>query len=357
MNIKWKKHLILLSILTLLLGGCSQEMKVSADEIIHNAIESEKELTTYEGKAEMKLYEGEKLVDHAIIHESMDDGKRKIVTEDQINKQITEALNDGKKLLMYDKGAEEAFEIDLGELDGLENMSPKEQFKMMLESMGDSHTYEVVGEEKVLDFDTYHIKVKANEKDSLLGDMELWVEQDTWFVVKLTSETGEMKNEIEYMELNFSPKFDADTFTLEIPENVEISGLEESFGPEPVTLEEAEEALGQTFLVFSEEEMQLSEVNMYDFSEGLGRHEVELNYTTDEDIPLVTLSVFPAEEEMDLGGNDVTIRGQEGAYEETIKGFFWDEDGLRYSLLITNPDMDKEEILKLTESMKLSSEE
>ncbi|WP_068677771.1 hypothetical protein [Oceanobacillus sp. Castelsardo] len=176
-------------------------------------------------------------------------------------------------------------------------------------------------------------------------------------MVKLISETGDMTSELEYTELNFSPKFSTDKFTLEIPEDVEISELEESFGADSVTLEEAEEAIGQDFLVFPEGEIQLSEVNMYDFSEGLGRHEVELNYSSEEDIPMLTLSIFPAPEGMEIKEGDVKIRGNNGEYEEMIDGFIWDEDGLRYSLLITNPDFDKEDVLKLTESMKLSSEE
>ncbi|RKQ34000.1 LolA family protein [Oceanobacillus halophilus] len=357
MKVMWRKSIILVSIIILLLGGCSQGMNVSAEEIIHNAIESEKDVTTYHGVSEMKMFDGEEMTEHIILEENVADEKRKVLTKDQLLDQEVEVFNDGQKMIMYDKGKGQAHEMDTSELGDIAGSSPKDQLKTMMESMKDSHTYEMSGEEKVLDYDTYHIEIKANEADNLLGDMELWVDQKTWFVVKMISETGDVRTELEYTELDFSPEFPEGTFTLEIPDDVEIENLEESFGPDTVTLEEAEEALGQAFLVLPEEEVHLSNVQMYDFSSELERYEVELTYSSEEDIPMFTLSIFPTPEEMAIEGADLEIRGNPAEYEEVINGYLWDEDGLRYSLLMTNPDVEEEEILNMLENMKLSSDE
>lgn len=356
MNFNWKKLIILLSMFTLILGGCSQDMNVSAEEIIQNVIESEKDVTTYEGKAEVKIFEEEELTDHIQLQEFVADGKRKVITKNQLSNEETVALNDGTTMIMYEKAKEEAFEMDVSELGDYANLSPKEQFKMMMEPMQESHTHELIGEEKVLDYDTYHIKLKVNEADHLLGDMELWVEQKTWFVVKVVSEVGGMKTELEYTELDFSPELSEDIFTLDMPEDVEITGLEESLGPDTVTIEEAEDALGQAFLVFPEEEVVLTEVAMYDFSNELDRYEVELNYHSKDDIPMFTVSIFPTPDDAEVKTGDYTVRGKDAEYEEIINGIIWDEDGLRYSLLISNPDVEIEEVIKLAETMKLSSE-
>ena len=41
---RWKISCVVASMIMLVLGGCSQGMKLSAEEIIHNAIESEEEV-------------------------------------------------------------------------------------------------------------------------------------------------------------------------------------------------------------------------------------------------------------------------------------------------------------------------
>lgn len=356
MKFTWRRCLILLSVITLILGGCSQNMEVSAEEIIHNAIESEKEVMNYLGKAEMKMFEGEEMTEYILLEEYVADAKRKVVTIDQLLKQEIEVLNDGETMIMYDEANGQAHEMDVTEFGDLASLSPKEQFKTMMESMDDSHTYEIVDEEKVLDYDTYHIEMKANEADNLLGDMEVWVDQKTWFVVKIVSETGDIRTELEYTELDFSPKFAEDTFTLDIPDDIEIINLAEDFGPDTVTVEEAETALGQAFLMFSEEDIDLASVQMYSYSSELDRSEVELMYHSQEDIPMFSLSVFPTPEGIEVEEADIEIRGNAAEHEEMIDSILWDEDGLRYSIVIANPDVDIDEVVKWTENMILSSE-
>lgn len=357
MKVSWRKYLIIASVFTLLLGGCSQGMNVSAEEIIHNAIESEKEVIDYTGVSEMKLFEGEELLDHVIIEEFVAGEKRKVVTTNELLQQENVALNDGEKMLMYDEASGQAHEMDLTGLGDLAGTGPKDQFKSMMEMMNDSHTYELVGEEKVMDFDTYHIRLKADEEDSLLGDMELWVDQKTWFIVKFTSETGDTRSELTYTELDFSPEFAEDTFTINIPEDVEIKDMKEEFAPDTVTLEAATEALGQEFLVFSKEDVELTNIVMYEPVGELNRYELDLTYNTKDGIPLFSLSIFPAPEDMPIEASDIEIRGNAAEYEEMIHAYLWDEDGLRYSLLITNPDVDQEEVLGMTERMVLSGSE
>ncbi|WP_067729938.1 LolA family protein [Oceanobacillus damuensis] len=356
MKFAWRESLILLSVLTLVLGGCSQNLEVSAEDIIHNAIESEKNVNDYQGISEIKMFEGEKMTQHMIMEEYVAGEQRKIITNDQLLEEVAEILNDGKTMLMYDKANNQAHEMDMTGLGDFAAISPKEQFKGMMEMMKDSHTYDVAGEEKVLDYDTYHIQVKANEADNLLGDMELWVDQKTWFVVKLVSEAGDTRTEFAYTELDFSPKFAEDTFTLDIPEDVEIANLEEDLGPDEVTMEEAEEALAQPFLVFPEEEFLLSSMQLYDFSAGLDRHELELMYSSQEGIPMFSLSVFPTPDDMPVEEGDLEIRGNAAEHEEMINSVLWDEDGLRYSIILSNPDVELEEVVKSAETMILSSE-
>ena len=346
---------MLFSIVTLFLAGCSNNLKVSADEIMQNAIESEKEITEYYGKAEIKTYEGKELIEHTLIEEHASGKQKKVTVNEQLLEQEIVSLSDGTTSITYDVTNQLAYEMDVSEFGDLAGLNPKEQVKLLLEAMNDSHTYEVVGEEKVLYFDTYHVQLKTNADDSLIGDMELWVDQKTWFIVKLKSKVGDIRSEMSYVELDFSPKFAEDTFTIDIPEGIELTNLNEEFAPDVVTLEEAEEALGQPFLTFSNDDLELTSIQMYDLG---GEYQLELEYNHADGTPMATLTIFPAFEEMDTetGEFDLEIRGNYAEYEEMLNAYFWDEDGLSYTLM-ANPDISFEDVQAWTENMTLHTAE
>ncbi|RDW20290.1 hypothetical protein CWR48_06265 [Oceanobacillus arenosus] len=334
-------------------------MNASAEEVIQNVIESDKDMNDYYGEMEMKMFDGEDLIDHVNTQEYVSkEGKRKILTKDQLNDNEIVALNDGEKMIMYDKGKEEAFEMNVSDIDISASMNPKEQFKMMIESMEQTHEYEIAGEEKVLGYNTYHIKVNAKQEDSLLGDMELWVDQKTWFILKITSETGNSRMDFEYTKLDLSPEFKENVFTIDIPDQINIESIDENLAPDTVTIEEAENALGKPFLVFSDDEVKLNNIQMYDFTKELERYELEMEYTTNDDVPMFFLSIFPApeEEDIEIKPGEMKVRDNNAEYEEQINSIMWDEDGLRYSIIITNPDITIEEVIELTENMVWNSD-
>src|SRR5690625_3915608 len=127
-----KRSLILLSSLILLLAGCSDNMKVSAEEILQNAIESDKEVTNYVGISETNVYQKGELIEQSIMEEYAEGNKRKIVMTEQIQDQQFFALNDGETLIMYDPTNNQAHELELGEMENFPVSSPKEQFKMLM---------------------------------------------------------------------------------------------------------------------------------------------------------------------------------------------------------------------------------
>ncbi|GIO21473.1 hypothetical protein [Oceanobacillus sp. J11TS1] len=352
---RWKASFMAISIFILILGGCSQNMEVSAEEIIHNAIESEKEVSEYYGKSEMKMFDGEEMIEESIMEEFVSGNDRKIVTygQSQGTEEEIELLNNGEKMVMYNKSNKTAQEMDTTAFADYQ-FTPKEFFQRMLAGMRDSHDYEVIGEEEMLDRDTFHIKLEAKEADSLMGDMELWVDKETWMVLKTISETGDSKMESTYTELDLSPDFAEDTFTLDIPDDVEITNMEDIGSTESISAEEAEEELGKAFYMFPEEAYTLNDIEINNV-ETVDRKELNLTYISNDDIPMFFLSIFEAPEDMEIEASNVQIRGNVTQYEESINAYYWDEDGLRYVLMITNPDIE-EEILELTEDMMLSSE-
>ncbi|WHY78352.1 hypothetical protein QNH20_04165 [Neobacillus sp. WH10] len=341
-----------------LLGGCSGELTASAEEIVSNVLEADKKFDAYYGKAEMKFYTGKEVTENISFEEFVsNDQKRKVITTDhKKNNQQVFSLNDGKKVITYEQGSDKAMSIPFSDEESPASITPKEQLTKLLEGLGKTHTYEVVGEEKILGLDTYHLKVKAKSKKSVLGDMEYWVDQKTWFIVKAITNSGDSRSEMEYKKLDFTPKFDNDTFTLNIPKNVKIENLDNSLQPTTGTIEEAEKALGEPFLIFDEKTAKLERVEWLNLKGELNRTEVTISYETAEGSTF-SLSIFPTPKEkgMEIEGEDSKIRGQHAGYMEEISAVTWDENGMRYTIIMDQPDLTLEKMSQLTESMHLSS--
>ena len=175
--------------------------------------------------------------------------------------------------------------------------------------------------------------------------------------LNLVAVAGDTRTESEYTKLDFSPNFPDSTFTLKLPKDVAIKSLDDISKPATGTVAEAEKALGQNFLLFNEKSQLKSTIELMELEGELNRTEVYVIYTKEE-LPYLTVSIFPTPEGADteLDGDKVTIRGQEGFYTKEINALSWDEKGLRYSVLIDDPSLKLDQAIQLISEMKLSSD-
>ncbi|WP_339285708.1 hypothetical protein [Oceanobacillus sp. FSL K6-3682] len=331
-------------------------MNISAEEIMRKAAELGKGIENYYTLSESKVYKGKELIEHSILEEYVANGKRKIVTNDQLlgEDAKSEAWNDGEKVIIYDKHNGRAFKLDIAEDENIQSLDPKEKINNVMGIMNGSHEFTFIGEETILDFDTVQIDAKAKTSNHLFGDTVLWVDKKTGFIIKMISNNGGVQTEMQYKEIDFSPEFPEDAFTLNIPEGVEIKDLE-AYAPDTVTLEGAEEILEQSFYLFSEKEFNLKDVEIHHIEGEITRDELNLTYYSKEDAPMFYLTIFHSPEGMKIEKADLKIRGKQAKYEKIVNSITWDEDGLRYAIILINPDIEKEEIIKKAESMVLSS--
>ncbi|WP_042357665.1 LolA family protein [Bacillus rubiinfantis] len=329
---------------------------MSAEEIMSKVLAEKDDSNSYYAEGIMKVTSNGKTTENISFKEyAGDNGKRKMVSTDLLRQNHQAyAVNDGKQLISFETGSKKAYSMDLTDQE-IPTMTHKEQMMTMLEAMKDTHSKKVSGEERVNGFDTYHLKLTAKEKDNLLGDMELWIDQKTWFMVKLTSHVGDEKTEMEYKKIDFSPKFSANTFKLKLPESVKLTPMESEIGTKTGSLADAEKALGKPFLIFKD--LTVDKVEIDELKGEVNRTEITVNYM-EQNIPALTVSIFPTPEGkgMAIKKGKWTVRGQNAEYEKTINGLMWDEEGLRYSLMILNPDLKMEKVIKMAEQMKLSSE-
>jgi hypothetical protein len=90
------------------------------------------------------------------------------------------------------------------------------------------------------------------------------------------------------------------------------------------------------------------------------RTEVNIEYTKD-DMPYATLAVFKSPEDLDEdltmpNQEEVTVRGLEGTFTDTdgLRLLHWLEDGLTYSMIVIDPNVELEELQQLAEQMVLA---
>ncbi|WP_338785920.1 LolA family protein [Metabacillus sp. FJAT-53654] len=343
-----------------LLSGCTNEAAASSEEIVSNVLEAGKKIDDYYGKATLKIFTDEKETEYSTMEEYVGkNGERKTVTTDhKRNDQKAFAYNDGKTFITYDEESKKALSADITADDLPTSMTQKEQLTSFLEHIKDTHKHEVVGEEKVLGLDTYHLKITPNSKDSLFGEMEVWVDKKTWFIVKVISNSGDIRTEIEYKEVDFTPDFTKNTFEVNLPKDVEVSPIESEFPTNTGTIEEAEQALGQPFLLLNDDNQEIHHIEWNVLEGELNRTEIVVLYTKDK-VSSLSLSIFPTPvgKDMEIEESKWKVRGHIADYMEIeeLRILSWDEDGLRYSIMIEDPSLKIEKVIEMAESMQYKS--
>ena len=346
-------------LLTFGLAACSSdENQYSPEQVINNAMKENEEPLSYYAEATMKMAAEEEQI--KLKEWRSKDGKVKVETEGGTEEEQGITVNDGQTITMYQESTKQAFVSDDGEMLATMAPSPKEQAQQLLKMIGDSHTISIDEEEKIAGRDAYHLVAKANEKDTLFGDQELWVDKENWFVLKSISESGDNRVDIEYTKIEFNKEFPDETFIIELPDGTDIQDLDAMSNTSEVTIEEAAQNVGKPILYFPEEKSRkIERIEMDDIKGELNRVEINIEYVKEE-TPLMSLSLFtsPESPEDDIkipGEEKVEIRGIEGTKME-MEGFrnlFWLENGVSYSILLNDPEVSFEEVIQWANDMEL----
>lgn len=340
-----------------LMTGCQtgEVLAYTEAEIVEKAIEENSMPLSYYAEADMKLFNGDELTQTMKLKEWHDAQKGNYRTEVESEGSTSISVNDGEQVIVYDEQQNSAYKMDAA-VSAEMPLSQKDKIVSQFERMRNTHSIEMVGQEQWLGENVYHIKAEPLEdkKETLVGVQEYWINSKNWMIVKSSASSGDTRTEFAYTKIDESPVFDAGTFEIQIPEEAEMISMDE-MGPKPVTLEEAETAIGQPFLQFPQGEFQQTEITLYEASGELQRNEVSLSYMENDRTP-ISLSVFesPGDAGESEPGEKVKVRASTGYYVSEIGSLTWDEDGLRYSLmggLTDQPDLDR--LLKWADMLEL----
>lgn len=357
---RWMVLTIILGVF--LMSGCSNETnQYTPEEVINNALKEKNPLGSYYAEAEMTIEFGEE-VEHLMLKEwQSEDGKTKAETQHVDGSNSSVSVNNGEEFIIFEEEQNKAFILEDPELLEFNKPSPKEQAMHLLEMIRDTHEISSKGEEEIIGRTVYHLKAEAKENNQLLGDQEMWIDKESWLVLKLISQSGDSVSEMAYTKIDFDPEFSADTFSLTLPDDVIVENLDEVVNePDEITLEDAVKALQTSFYYIPEEDgIEISTIEKIELAGvEIQRTEIDMTYVKN-DLPLLSIGMFEAPEGLageDLGmpgEEEVTIRNQQGFYTEMegFRGLLWQEDGLNYSVVIYDPNFTLEDIQQLAETM------
>ncbi|MCY6957728.1 LolA family protein [Clostridium brassicae] len=352
-----------------LFTGCSMgKTSILPKEIVANAMEVNDKASSYYAEGKILVFENDKVASESEIKEwsSLSQGKYKRRSE-TISKSRgkTVTTNNGEKVVIYMQEDNKALISKALENKGLTDNSQRKQAMDMLGSMKNTHEMSTLGEEDVNGMKAYHLKATPKQKDSIIGTIEIWVDKKNWFIVKLISQSGNSKIQLEYTKVDFSTKFDESLFNQNLPSNVKIEDLDKKAkeNKKKITLTEARKFIGKPILYVEKTSgYDLKEMNLQMYESKIVTDEIIQDYYKNNKKSF-NLSIRKEQKlnEKDKkdnaklqGEKDITIRGKKGMFlDDVIKLITWSENGVSYSFMIEDPNMTFDEAKKVIENMKI----
>ncbi len=342
-----------------LLGGCAEKdmLSMSGDEMIEKVVSAETEPASYYAEGVMKIWADDKLTNTMQIKEWVDGETGRKRTETSENGNVSYAVNNGKKIIIYEKETGAAYSMDASSVSQQPNQTQKQILLDQLERLRTTHDVNMMGQEKLHGQDVIHIELTPKEEGAFSISSEYWVDPKTWMIVKVNSAYGDGKSEMVYDPIQYDPEFTKDTFVIDIPKEVDVKDLTDMMQNSEVTLEEAEKALEQPFLQDMSGEFELSRIEMSTSRGELSRDEVTLYYVSNDKVE-VSLTVFKMPEEnvddtLIPDEAEIKVRNTEGSYMKSIRNISWSENGLRYSIMGENEGWTKAKLQAWAEALTL----
>lgn len=342
---------IMLGLLAILISGCSQNRLTSFDQIMEGMIEYRKKTQTpasYYSETETTIYENDKVQSQEttkIWHE-YETGKERmeVIVKD---KPVHYSVFDGNNRIIYTEGDSKAVVMSQQNNPPVKPESMIDSIIQMLQEFSSSHEVTLIGEKEVDSVPTYHLMLKAKDRKAIIGDLELWINQETWTIKKMVSEVGNERQESLFKVFKANPSNLAEKFTLELPLGVEK--IEDSSARKFITLDEMKTYFNQSFYYFpSSEDIQFGSAEE---SNGV----ISLSYTKENGLTYLTVFMRKvAETDLKIQG-DHMIRGNEAELnKENGNGYslIWIEDGIQYTIYDLANVVKKEDILKIANAMK-----
>ena len=208
---------------------------------------------------------------------------------------------------------------------------------------------------------TQHIKAVSKK----LGEneiYEIWIDQNTWLIVKQRIKQGNFWTEFEYINFSLNPIIDENIFKVEIPDNAKVEYLDNNLEKinEEVTLEEAIVRLGiPIFYLEENQDISLTSARYIEtISSVCGT--INLTYRTKEGKEVIVenspSSAFY--EKLDRGYESFILQGKKAIYYEveSMKVVEFINKGVICDIYVKNSEMSKQELIDIANRLILKEE-
>ncbi|CAI6083868.1 hypothetical protein PAECIP112173_04099 [Paenibacillus sp. JJ-100] len=342
-----------------LFAGCAEKelLGMSGDDMIEKIITTESEPASYYAEGVLKMWTDDEITNTIQVKEWVDGkkGQQRIETDDNGN--VSYAVHNGSEILIYEKETKTAYSMDSSTLQQEPNQTQKQMLVDQLERMRDTHNVKMLGQEKLQGHEVIHIELTPKDENTLAMSSQYWVDPEKWMVVKATSTYGDSRSEVHYDLIDYNPKFTDQTFTLDIPADVEVKKMNDMMNNKEITMEEAEKAVGQPFLQYVGKDLELSRIELTPSLAENGRDEVTLYYVKNNK-PEISLTLFKApdenvDEKLLPEEKKLAVRDTEGSYMSIIRNLSWSEGGLRYSIMGENETWTEEKLQSWANDLQL----
>jgi outer membrane lipoprotein-sorting protein len=356
---------------TTMFMGCSiKKDTIIPEQLVTKAVKAYEKPKSYYGEFILQVYENDKLSEKESAKEWVDNSKSKIKRRMETESELSGKsilTNDGDNILIYMEKDKKAMKIKIEDSLSSNYLNYKDQFMRDLGTIAKTHELSFKGEETINGFKTYHLYAKPNKKNSLLGEVNYWIDKDDWFLVKSVSESANSKIDIEYKKIDFSSKLDSNLFTQKLPAGIEIEDLNDEgiLKENVIDLKEAYKIAGKSILTLPESSgYKLKKVTYGDYA-GVKHKEINQVYEKDGVEAINFAAIIPYEKDSKENSEDfklpneedINVRGQKGlAMDAEIRCITWSEESLNYSFLIQDSSISLEEGKKLVESLQYTKQ-
>ncbi|MCW3490387.1 LolA family protein [Dethiobacter alkaliphilus] len=355
------------ALMVLILGllfvkACTMEKTYSADEIIDNVIKENKGTSAYYKEMSINIQVGEE-IGETIIKEwySLDGQKeyRRIESESE-GSPITYTVSDGQQSITYVEGSNEATVVNMSDF-AIEMGTEYEQVFKFLEGHKKSHN--IIQKSPKVEINgrsAFHIVLEPKDKEKLSDKQSLWIDQETWIILKMHTEIEEMTMTLEVTEFDLTPTIEYDLFTLNLPDDIQLIDIDDmETGLREIDIEEAMSYIDSDFLYASSEDLILNRIFLVELDREFRRIELTFEYFT-EGSPYINLSIIRDEKIFEDNIESITptedalvVRGQNGSFIEldSFTRLNWRENGLSYAISTVKPGITVEELIGIAEEL------
>lgn len=377
---------LLVSSLLVVVSGCDI---FTSDGIIETMVEGDEVISTFYGEGEINQYQDNELlckIDYKewkgnedkyrieyeytmtdLYKQAVDNGL--IKGEIEADKEID--VTNGNQLIAYLPGKETYYikPVSLADkvnptlLQGINQVlhfgSLKEYALELINEVSNSHDVTIKDNVKIGSYTTQYILAEPKLGKQGEATVELWIDQDSWMVVKCRNTIGNLMVEREYKDFTFNPKINEEKFIMDIPEHAKVIKLDENLDivNQEVSLKEAVSRLKVPVFYIPDEQIATMKEARYIETSNVLYARVEITYLTPEGEEFIVQNMPSSklQENFDLNCEKVKIGDTEAIYLEQapMKIIEFTKEGTLCDIYVKNSELSKEKLIELAKALEM----